>query len=102
MLPNPLVQTVLKRLALGAVTLFVVSLIISLASHFSPAICQPSSPKCHARNGGGLQKEVGLDKPAPERYVEWIGGVIRGDFGSSFSARPGYPAHGRGGHRIPG
>lgn len=26
----------------------------------------------------------GLDKPLPERYFDWIGGVLQGDFGRSF------------------
>lgn len=92
-LRNPLIQTVLKRLGLGLVTLFFVSLIIFsgvafLPGNFAQAILgQSATPETVA----AFEKEVGLDKPAPERYLEWIGGVLRGDFGSSFSARPGYP-----------
>ena len=30
-----------------------------------------------------LERELGLDKPLTERYMEWVGGVTRGDFGTS-------------------
>jgi ABC-type dipeptide/oligopeptide/nickel transport system permease component len=35
----------------------------------------------------------GLDRPALVRYVDWIGGAVRGDFGNF----GGYPAEGRSG-----
>lgn len=30
-----------------------------------------------------VRAELGLDRPAPERYAEWLGNAVRGDFGSS-------------------
>ena len=36
-----------------------------------------------------IRTELGLDKPLLVRYVEWIGGVVTGDFGTSF--RTGQP-----------
>lgn len=36
-----------------------------------------------------LVKQLGLDAPLPVRYLEWLGGVLRGDFGQSFqTGRP--------------
>jgi peptide/nickel transport system permease protein len=32
-----------------------------------------------------LRAELGLDRPAPERYVSWIGGLARGDLGTSYT-----------------
>jgi len=29
--------------------------------------------------------ELGLDRPAPARYAQWIGGLLRGDLGHSYS-----------------
>ena len=34
-----------------------------------------------------LKKRMGLDRPAPERYLEWIRGVLAGDFGESLASR---------------
>jgi len=33
-----------------------------------------------------FKRSVGLDKPPVVRYFSWIGGVLEGDFGSSFSS----------------
>lgn len=85
---HPILKTVLQRLGLGLITLFVVSLIIfsaieMLPGDFAKAVLgQSATPETVA----AFEKELGLDKPAPQRYVEWIGGVVKGDFGSSFSA----------------
>lgn len=36
-----------------------------------------------------LEQELGLDKPAVERYLGWLGGVLQGDLGtSSISGQP--------------
>ena len=32
-----------------------------------------------------LRTELGLDRPAWERYADWIGGVVVGDFGKSYT-----------------
>ncbi|MFZ5672096.1 MAG: ABC transporter permease [Pseudomonadota bacterium] len=89
---HPLLRTVLQRLGLGLVTLFVVSLIIFSAIEFLPGdfakaiLGQSATPETVE----AFQKEIGLDKPAHERYLNWIGGVLQGDFGSSFSSRVGF------------
>ena len=89
---HPLLRTVLQRLGLGLITLFVVSLIIFSAIEFLPGdfaraiLGQAATPETVE----AFEKEIGLDKPAPERYLNWIGGVLKGDFGSSFSSRVGF------------
>ncbi|MGE3830181.1 MAG: ABC transporter permease [Parvibaculaceae bacterium] len=89
---HPLLRTVLQRLSLGLITLFVVSLIIFSAIEFLPGdfakaiLGQSATPETVE----AFQKELGLDKPAVERYLHWIGGVLQGDFGSSFSSRVGF------------
>lgn len=34
-----------------------------------------------------FREELGLDKPAVQRYLEWVGSVAKGDLGTSFSGR---------------
>jgi len=34
-----------------------------------------------------MRKELGLDEPAPIRYVRWLGRMVQGDFGYSLAAR---------------
>jgi peptide/nickel transport system permease protein len=89
---HPVVKTVLQRLGLGLVTLFFVSIIIfsaveMLPGDFARAILgQSATPETVA----AFQKEIGLDRPPVERYLEWIAQVIHGDFGQSFASRVGY------------
>ena len=88
---SPVVRTIVQRLALGLVTLFVVSVIIFigielLPGDFAKAILgQAATPDTVA----AFQKTVGLDKPPVERYLGWIGGVLQGDFGVSFASLGG-------------
>jgi peptide/nickel transport system permease protein len=34
------------------------------------------------------QRELHLDQPVPQRFLTWMGGVVRGDFGSTTQDRP--------------
>lgn len=89
---HPIVRTVLQRLALGVLTLFVVSIVIFsslelLPGGFAEAILgQSATPETVA----AFNKELGLDRPATVRYAEWIGGVVQGDFGTSYSGMGTY------------
>lgn len=86
---NPVITTILKRLGLGAVTLFIVSAIIFSAVSFLPGdfgeavLGQAATEETVA----AFRKELGLDRPAVLRYFEWVGGVLQGDLGTSFSGR---------------
>lgn len=86
-----ILTTVLERLALALLTLFIVSLLIFssialLPGDFAKAVLgQSATPDTVA----AFQAQIGLDRPATERYLDWLGGAVRGDFGNSFSSRPG-------------
>jgi peptide/nickel transport system permease protein len=85
---NPVLRTVLQRLGLGLVTLFVVSIVIfsavtMLPGDFATAILgQSATPETVA----AFRRSVGLDHPPVTRYLVWIGGVLQGNFGESFSS----------------
>jgi len=86
---HPIVKTVIQRLMLGVFTLFLVSLIIFSAIQFLPgdfgeAVLGQSATEDTV---AAFRKELGLDQPAYKRYFNWVGGVVQGDFGSSFSGR---------------
>ena len=78
-----------KRLGLGVVTLFVVSLVIFVAVEMLPGnfareiLGQGATPEAVA----AIEKELGLDQPPHLRYVQWLGNAIQGDFGISFGNR---------------
>jgi peptide/nickel transport system permease protein len=89
---NAILKTVLQRLALGFVTLFVVSALIStsvelLPGDFAKAILGQAATPDTVK---AFEKQVGLDRSPVTRYFSWIGGVLQGDFGTSYVAREGY------------
>ena len=78
---------IFQRLALGLLTLLIVSMVIFVAvnllpGNFAQAILgQGATPEAVA----SIERDLGLDKPMVTRYFDWLGGVLRGDFGSSFA-----------------
>ena len=78
---------VLKRILLGLITLFIVSLITFVGVEVLPGDACTTYLEGEAY-GAALEacyKRLGLDIPAYERYVSWAIGVIQGDFGYSLS-----------------
>ena len=78
---------ILQRLALGALTLLVVSVVIFVAVNLLPGdfaqniLGQAATPEAVA----SIRRDLGLDQPPVTRYFQWLGGALRGDFGSSFA-----------------
>ncbi|MCV6611638.1 MAG: ABC transporter permease [Amphritea sp.] len=78
---------VLNRLLLGVVTLFVISIIIFCGVELLPGdlaqeiLGQSATPESIA----AFRQQLGLDRPATERYLEWLLGVVSGDFGASLA-----------------
>ncbi len=82
---SDVVSIVLKRLGLGLVTLFVISIIIFLAVEMLPGdIAQAILGQgATEENLAAMRKQLGLDQPAPIRYLDWLSGAVIGDFGRS-------------------
>ena len=78
---------VARRLGLGLVTLFVVSLIIFGAVELLPGdIAQQILGQAATEETvAAFRRELGLDRPAPVRYFEWLTGAVQGDFGVSLA-----------------
>ena len=86
---HPILATILKRLLLGMVTLFVVSIIIfssiqMLPGDFGQAVLGQAATE---ETVAAFRAELGLDKPAYLRYLDWVGSLATGDLGTSFSGR---------------
>lgn len=80
---------IVQRLALGLLTLFVISLVIFFSVQLLPgdvaqAILGKAAP---AEAVAALRKELGLDLPAYVRYYNWISDFVQGDFGRSLANR---------------
>jgi peptide/nickel transport system permease protein len=90
---RPLLRFVLRRLAAGIATLFVVSILIFVGTEVLPGdaasavLGRTASPE----QLGEMRAAMGLDQPAYERYLDWLGGLLTGDLGNSAA---GYAAGG--------
>lgn len=72
---HPVLKTVLERLGLGLATLFVVSIIIFsaielLPGDFGQAVLGQSATE---ETIAAFRRELGLDQPAYQRYLHWVG-----------------------------
>ena len=86
---HPVFLTILKRLGLGLLTLFAVSIIIFssielLPGDFGEAVLGQAATE---ETVAAFRRELGLDQPPYLRYIQWVGAVAQGDFGTSFSGR---------------
>jgi peptide/nickel transport system permease protein len=86
---HPVLATVLQRLGLGFLTLFVVSIIIFssielLPGDFGEAVLGQAATEDTV---AAFRKELGLDQPAWKRYIDWVAALAQGDLGTSFSGR---------------
>ena len=79
---------VLRRLGLGIITLWVVSLLVFAGTEILPGdvaeaiLGQSATPESVA----AIREQLNLDRPAVVRYVDWLTGLLRGDLGMSLAA----------------
>ncbi len=86
---HPLLRLVAQRLALGAGTLLVVSALIFAGTEILPGdvaqaiLGQAATPEAVA----AIREDLGLDRPAWVRYLDWLAGFLQGDLGTSLANR---------------
>ena len=82
-----MIKIIIQRLLLGVLTLLAVSMLIFGATEILPGdvassvLGQGATPETLAV----FRKELGLDRPASTRYLEWLSGALRGDLGVSMT-----------------
>jgi peptide/nickel transport system permease protein len=85
---------IIRRLGIGALTLLLITFIVFGLIRNMPgtpltmdlAMLDPSktiSKEDYER----MKKAYGLDKPWPQAYVQWVGNVVTGDMGRSFTRK---------------
>jgi len=78
---------ILRRLGLGLITLWVLSLLIFFGTHILPgnpgrAMLGPfASPEAVA----ALNHQLGTDEPLLTQYTTWVGDILHGDLGTSYA-----------------
>ena len=80
---------VLRRLSQTAITLFILSVVVFSVSAVLPgsvgrAILGPFAEQASVEK---LNSDLGVNGPLVSRYLRWIGGALRGDFGDSYKFR---------------
>lgn len=84
-----MLNLIAQRVILSLVTLLIVSAIIFVSTEVLPGdvataiLGREASPARLA----ALREQLGLDRPAFDRYLEWLGGALRGEFGMSLARR---------------
>jgi peptide/nickel transport system permease protein len=77
----------LRRLGLMILTLWILSVIVFFAGQILPSdpgriilgnLASPSSVQA-------LDHKLGVDRPLLTRYLSWLGGLLHGDFGTSYT-----------------
>ncbi len=82
---HPIVQFVARRLATGLVTLFVVTILIFVATNILPGnaatvvLGRNATPERVQR----LDERLGVEHSVFYRYTHWLGGAVHGDLGQS-------------------
>src|SRR3984885_781898 len=79
----------LRRLGLMILTLWIISLIVFFAGQILPgdpgrAILGPFAAKSSLQ---ALDTHLGVNRPLLTRYLSWIGGLLHGNMGTSYSYR---------------
>jgi peptide/nickel transport system permease protein len=82
---HPLLAFALRRVAAGILTLLVVSALVFAGTELLPG---DAAGAVLGRNAtpdqlAELRAQMGLDRPAAVRYLEWLGGIVTGDLGNS-------------------
>jgi peptide/nickel transport system permease protein len=81
-------RIIAQRLALGIITLFVVSIVIFAAVNMLPGdfaqaiLGQGATPEAVE----AIRQDLGLDKTPVTRYLQWLSAALQGDLGNSFAA----------------
>ena len=82
-----ILRIIAQRLALGILTLFVVSIVIFAAVNMLPGdfaeliLGQGATPEAVE----AIRKDLGLNEPPVQRYLQWLMGALQGDLGNSFA-----------------
>jgi peptide/nickel transport system permease protein len=84
---HPLAAFIVRRVAAGLGLLAVISVLVFGATNILPGdvaaavLGRQATPESIA----GLREQLGLDRPLATRYADWVGGIFRGDLGTSLA-----------------
>lgn len=84
-----MLRYVTKQVANMVVTLLVVSMLVFALNELTPGDVARKllGPFATQDQVDRLYRELGLDRPVVERYIEWLGNALTGNFGESYVHR---------------
>lgn len=84
-----MLRLLIRRLALGAITIVLVSLIIFAGVEILPGDACTAFLEREAQGKllENCRNDLGLNRPAAERYIDWASSAVRGDFGVSTGSK---------------
>ncbi|MXW34826.1 MAG: ABC transporter permease, partial [Chloroflexi bacterium] len=101
--PHPIVRALARRVAASVAVLLGVSALLYAATAVLPGdpatriLGQDATPE----NVEAMRRQLGLDRPVPVQYADWLGGVLTGDLGTAATGRPVGPLlRERAGHSL--
>jgi len=80
---------IMRRLGQGVVVLILVTMFVFIVMNLLPSdpitiyLSQSESSQMNPERIAMLKHQYGLDKPVPVQYLNWIGGVVKGNLGHS-------------------
>jgi peptide/nickel transport system permease protein len=82
-----ILKMIIQRLGLGLITLWVVSMIIFLGVELLPGDLAEAilGQAATEETVAAFRRELKLDLPPHERYLDWIFGILQGDMGKSLA-----------------
>ena len=82
-------NTVVRRAALSALTLILLSMVVFAAGQLLPGDVGRSilGPLADARAVAALDHQLGTDQPPLLMYARWVGGLLHGSAGQSYAYR---------------
>jgi peptide/nickel transport system permease protein len=80
---------VVRRLAAALVTLLLLSMLITILLSLTPSSPgrRIAGPFAEQSVVDSINAELGADRSLPVRYLDWIGDVVTGDLGTSYSKK---------------
>src|SRR5215469_12707796 len=82
-----MLRFLVRRVVLALVTLWLLSVIVFLASHALPGDVGRKilGPFADPRSVATLDHSLGVDRPLLAQYLTWVGGLLHADLGTSLS-----------------
>jgi peptide/nickel transport system permease protein len=83
--PPPVLMFVLRRVLVAIPTLLVVTILVFVVCQLLPGDIVASILGRNADPAAvaDMTARLGLDRPPAQRYLEWLAGMVQGDFGTS-------------------